>query len=462
MKRKNVENTQTSKARIALDKEMEEAGKTHKAIKVKQQKQKKEEEILNEKEQQKIIKSAHKQLKEDKMEEEMEKRKFEIENNENMMELEDLEFDDELEDLDQLDEDDELIQTNGEFYDVQIDQETQKLLSAFSQENTISDLNEMIRQQHQLMREEELSKKRNEKNINDLRNDNNQNFLNNNNEMKDNLNEGMMQMKKQTEKVFPQKVKQIFTELGVFLSHYKIGKLPKVFKLLPSYEDWIPLLQMTNPSQWTPQSLFAATKLFIHTNNQECEQFIRVFLYPIMRHSIQQNKKLHFNEYLAIKRCIYRPVAFFKGVIFPLCQEKNVTLKEAAIICSILSKISIPPNHSAVALYKLSQMEYNSTMSMVLKTLIDKKYKLPKSAIFSLHSYYVGFAKQQQNPPLLWHQGLLIYVKRYGSALDQKQLMELLNLGRKHKHHAITPLMLAEIDKYKNALNANKTFGVSF
>ena len=101
MKRKNVETNHSGKSRIALDKEMEEAGKTHKVIKTKQQKQKKEEEILNEKEQQKIIQSARKQLKEDKMEEENEKRQaFELEQeNGNMMELEDLDFDDELDDL---------------------------------------------------------------------------------------------------------------------------------------------------------------------------------------------------------------------------------------------------------------------------------------------------------------------------------------------------------------------------
>ena len=44
MKRKNNDQTHSGKSRMALDKEMEEAGKTHKVIKTKQQKEKKEEE----------------------------------------------------------------------------------------------------------------------------------------------------------------------------------------------------------------------------------------------------------------------------------------------------------------------------------------------------------------------------------------------------------------------------------
>ncbi|EMD43142.1 bystin, putative [Entamoeba histolytica KU27] len=207
---------------------------------------------------------------------------------------------------------------------------------------------------------------------------------------------------------------------------------------------------MTNPSQWTPHSLFAATRLFLHTTNSETEQFFKVFLYPIIRHSIHQNKKLHFQEYLALKKAIYRPQAFFKGLIFPLCQEKDVTLKEATIIASILHKVSIPSKHSAVALYKLSTMEYNSTQALFLKTLLDKKYSLPYAALDAVANYYIGFIDKKVDTPLLWHQGLLVFVQRYSKDFKPQQVQQLLRLCQVHRHHAITPLVIVQLQKQKD------------
>ncbi|EDR26353.1 cell adhesion protein byn-1, putative [Entamoeba dispar SAW760] len=426
-KHRAVEGNETpaSKSRLPLEKEMEEAQKTHKSVRVKSKKvEKQDEAVLNEQESKKIVKSAMKQLKEEKdaMEEEKVNEHQQIEELEQdeaqMMEMEDLESDG-FEDS----EDDK----DNEEYDVNIDEETKKLLSAFSQDVQVVDVNTMISQQYEDIKKEEKKEKQKEQN---------------------NQIEGKEKTIK--EKVYPQKVKKIFEELGTFLSHYHVGKLPRVFKLLPSFEEWIPLLQMTNPSQWTPHSLFAATRLFLHTTNSETEQFFKVFLYPIIRHSIHQNKKLHFQEYLALKKAVYRPQAFFKGLIFPLCQEKDVTLKEATIIASILHKVSIPSKHSAVALYKLSTMEYNSTQALFLKTLLDKKYSLPYAALDAVANYYIGFIDKKVDTPLLWHQGLLVFVQRYSKDFKPQQVQQLLRLCQVHRHHAITPLVIVQLQKQKD------------
>ncbi|EDS89496.1 hypothetical protein CL6EHI_174260 [Entamoeba histolytica] len=147
---------------------------------------------------------------------------------------------------------------------------------------------------------------------------------------------------------------------------------------------------------------------------------------------------------------IYRPQAFFKGLIFPLCQEKDVTLKEATIIASILHKVSIPSKHSAVALYKLSTMEYNSTQALFLKTLLDKKYSLPYAALDAVANYYIGFIDKKVDTPLLWHQGLLVFVQRYSKDFKPQQVQQLLRLCQVHRHHAITPLVIVQLQKQKD------------
>jgi essential nuclear protein 1 len=47
------------------------------------------------------------------------------------------------------------------------------------------------------------------------------------------------------------------------------------------------------------------------------------------------------------------------------------------IISSILAKNSIPMLHSAAAILKIAEMDYNGANSIFLRTLLDKKYALP-------------------------------------------------------------------------------------
>lgn len=48
---------------------------------------------------------------------------------------------------------------------------------------------------------------------------------------------------------------------------------------------------------------------------------------------------------------------------------------------SVLAKNSIPMLHSAAALLKIAEMDYNGANSIFLRTLLDKKYALPYRVI---------------------------------------------------------------------------------
>ena len=54
---------------------------------------------------------------------------------------------------------------------------------------------------------------------------------------------------------------------------------------------------------------------------------------------------------MAVKKSIYKPIAFFKGFILPLAEV--ATPREATIIGSILQKFSVPLTHASAALIKL-------------------------------------------------------------------------------------------------------------
>jgi essential nuclear protein 1 len=41
-----------------------------------------------------------------------------------------------------------------------------------------------------------------------------------------------------------------------------------------------------------------------------------------VRGDIEEAKKLHYHLYMALKKALYKPAAFFKGILFPLCQVR--------------------------------------------------------------------------------------------------------------------------------------------
>ena len=64
-------------------------------------------------------------------------------------------------------------------------------------------------------------------------------------------------------------------------------------------------------------------------------------------------------------------------VAYNKCEsDESCTLREAAIICSILREHSIPPLHAAAGLLKIAEMDYNGVNSLFLRVLIEKKYAL--------------------------------------------------------------------------------------
>lgn len=50
----------------------------------------------------------------------------------------------------------------------------------------------------------------------------------------------------------------------------------------------------------------------------QAQLFLNVVLLDSIREDIRDNKKLNVHYYEALKRALYKPGAFFKGIIFPL------------------------------------------------------------------------------------------------------------------------------------------------
>lgn len=244
----------------------------------------------------------------------------------------------------------------------------------------------------------------------------------------------------------PPKVVEVYTDIGKLLSRYTSGKLPKAFKVIPSLSNWEEVLYLTRPDVWTPQAMYAATRIFAsNLNPKMAQRFYNLVLLDAVRADISTNKKLNYHYYMSLKKSVYKPAAFFKGILLPLCRE-NCTLREAAIVASVLQRVSIPSHHSAVAIHKLAQQtEYSGASSIFIKTLLNKKYSLPAPVIASLVRHFASFMRDNRTLPVLWHQSLLVFVQRYKNEVQDEAREAIRLVMKKHFHHKITPEIRREL-----------------
>jgi essential nuclear protein 1 len=258
------------------------------------------------------------------------------------------------------------------------------------------------------------------------------------------------------------------------MSRYKSGKLPKPFKILPTIPAWETLLSITHPENWTPNATYAATRIFISSKPQTAQIFLNTVLLPLVTEHIQETHKLNVHLYNALKKALYKPSAFFKGVVFPLLTDGSCTQREATIIASVVAKVSVPVLHSAAALHRCCEIAAEQMSSdpdaagpcnIFIKTLLEKKYALPFKVIDALVFHFLRFRAVNSAEgdamdmdsaragdlagkgklPVIWHQCLLAFAQRYRNDITEDQREALLDLLLTRGHRTISPEIRREL-----------------
>lgn len=126
------------------------------------------------------------------------------------------------------------------------------------------------------------------------------------------------------------RIVETYTTIGLVLQRHKSLPLPKPFKMIPTFSAWARILALTEPERWSPHACRAATKIFILSMKPaQAQLFIQVVLLDAVRNDIQVNKRLNPQYFEALKRALYKPAAFFKGLLFPLLE---VCLPEVPLV----------------------------------------------------------------------------------------------------------------------------------
>jgi essential nuclear protein 1 len=265
--------------------------------------------------------------------------------------------------------------------------------------------------------------------------------------------------------------------IGLILSRYKSGKLPKPFKILPTVPHWEDILAITSPEKWTANACYEATKIFVSGTPATAQRFMEMVLLERVREEIYETKKLNVHLFNALKKGLYKPAAWFKGFLFPLVGSGTCTLREAHIISAVLVRVSIPVLHSAAAIKGLCDIaaqeasagtEGGGATNVFIKALLDKKYALPFQVIDALVFHFLRFRSvdpasvtggdadaamdgvmgagaQNVRLPVIWHQCLLSFAQRYRNDITEDQREALLDLLLTKGHSQIGPEVRREL-----------------
>lgn len=260
--------------------------------------------------------------------------------------------------------------------------------------------------------------------------------------------------------------------IGLLLSRYKSGKLPKPFKIIPTLPQWEDLLSITRPESWTANACYEATKIFVSSKPYITQGFLETVILDRVRDDIHETKKLNVHLYKALKKALYKPAAFFKGFLFPMVSSGTCTLREAQIVSSVLARVSIPVLHSAAAIMRLCDIAAEQTSvstegggatNIFIRVLLEKKYALPYKVIDNVVFHFLRFRAtdpingpdamagvtgremKDLKLPVLWHQSLLAFAQRYRNDITEDQREALLDLLLVRGHKDIGPEVRREL-----------------
>ncbi|KAK1071961.1 snoRNA-binding rRNA-processing protein [Friedmanniomyces endolithicus] len=269
--------------------------------------------------------------------------------------------------------------------------------------------------------------------------------------------------------LLPPKVIEVYTQIATLLSRYKSGKLPKPFKILPSLPLCQTLLSITSPENWTPNAVYEATKLFVSVRPALAQAFCADILLPRVREDILENKKLNVHLYKSLKKSLYKPAAFFRGLVFPLVASGTCTLREAAIVASVIARVVRDG-----AEQMLGDVESAGACCVLIRTLLEKRYALTYRVVDALVFHFLRFRAMQSAQdvgmsgggngngngsgnggmaggameyklPVLWHQCLLAFAQRYKNEITEDQREALLDLLLVRGHRQIGPEVRREL-----------------
>jgi essential nuclear protein 1 len=213
------------------------------------------------------------------------------------------------------------------------------------------------------------------------------------------------------------KVLKILERTGIILKVYRSGKVPKIVKIIPLFENFEDLIWYTRPDRWSTRALFIVSKIFIKKlNNFETKRFLTLIFLPRLQECIFKKENLNLYIPFISKIANLNPKIFFSSIILPFFTSSRCCKTESVVLSLILLKISFQTKHISWALIKLLKTSQNSPKYIILRTLLAKNYNFSYRILDVLVDFFIKNKKRTKN--VFFLKCYIIFLKNYSKFLS--------------------------------------------
>lgn len=233
------------------------------------------------------------------------------------------------------------------------------------------------------------------------------------------------------------KLLKILERTSLFLKVYRSGKMPKLIKILPSFKNFEEIMWLTRPDIWSDQAIFSITRSFLpKLDEMQMSRFYTLVLAPRFQETIFNRESMSIHIQKAIKLSSNFPFVFFSSLILPICESKNCSIKEGAILGSIISKYHFTPSVIMAVLIKLLKNPITPSKCMLCRIIVSKKYLIPHRIIDLLVDFFtINNGKIFSSH---YKTFFIVFIKNYSLLLSNEEKKKILNFKKskvKANHH---------------------------
>ena len=213
------------------------------------------------------------------------------------------------------------------------------------------------------------------------------------------------------------KILKVLERTGILLKVYRSGKIPKILKIIPLFENFEDLIWFTRPDRWSFHALFVISKIFVNKLNKfEMKRFLTLIFLPRFQECIFNNE--NFNCYLPLisKIANLKPKSFFTSIILPFFTNSNCSKKESVVLSLLLMKISFQAKHMSWGLVQLLNNINSSSKFIILRIILAKNYNFSFRVLDILVDFFVKNKDKSKN--IFFLKCYVIFLKNYSNFLS--------------------------------------------
>ncbi|GAB6032919.1 hypothetical protein CHUAL_012114 [Chamberlinius hualienensis] len=192
---------------------------------------------------------------------------------------------------------------------------------------------------------------------------------------------------------------EAYTKVGEKLSTYKSGKIPELFKIIPTLKNWDRILNLTKPECWSTEFVYRATKIFCNLDKSISTKFFFQYLLESLTVDKHCVNFLNMNLYQYLFGILRDPDDFLIGCLLYVGIDDKYSLYSQ----NFPDRRGLP----------YPDLKYIFAVSILILKCTQSNYEFPRDVIKNVFSHFTRFLKYKDRLPIIWVKSLHSFLEKY-------------------------------------------------